>query len=223
MHNQACSESCVIQAYSEPWYIQNPPNSEQNMQNPGIFKTLNIQNSDIFRTRETFRTLAYLKPCKVSTVERFAKKVLYTLWNVVNFFNTHQKYLLCIKDMENKMTRGRKSLYTLQNCFDLMLMCSFCFRKISLTHLFPIHPFPTPWKHQRTVRVDSGEKGLLISLIPSKHFDVGSTLFLGWYDVATSHNVKSTLKQHCVRQRWNLQRWTTLKQRCVFQRWIEQC
>ena len=57
---------------------------------------------------------------------------------------------------------------------------------------------------------------------PSKHFNVGSTLFLGWYDVATSHNVKSTLKQRCVRQRWNLQRWTTLKQRCVFQRWIEQ-
>ena len=29
---------------------------------------------------------------------------------------------------------------------------------------------------------------------PSKHFNVGSMLFLGWYDVATSHNVKSTLK-----------------------------
>ena len=28
-------------------------------------------------------------------------------------------------------------------------------------------------------------------------------LFLGWYDVATWHNVKSTLKQRCVRQRWN--------------------
>ena len=31
--------------------------------------------------------------------------------------------------------------------------------------------------------------------MPSKHFKVGSTLFLGWYYVATSHNVKSTLKQ----------------------------
>ena len=37
-----------------------------------------------------------------------------------------------------------------------------------------------------------------------------------------SHNVKSTLKQRCVRQRWNLQHRTTLKQRCGFQRWIEQ-
>ena len=51
---------------------------------------------------------------------------------------------------------------------------------------------------------------------PSKHFIVGSTLFLGWYDVATSHNVKSLLKQRCVRQRCNLQRLTTLKQRCHF-------
>ena len=45
---------------------------------------------------------------------------------------------------------------------------------------------------------------------PSKHFNVGSMLFLGWYDVATSHNVKSTLKQRCVRQRWNLQRWNNV-------------
>ena len=45
--------------------------------------------------------------------------------------------------------------------------------------------------------------------LPSKHFNVVSMLFLGWYDVATSYNIKSTLKQRCVRQRWNLQRWTT--------------
>ena len=57
---------------------------------------------------------------------------------------------------------------------------------------------------------------------PSKHFNVGSTLLLDWYDVATSHNVKSTLKQRYVCQRWNLQRSATLKQPCVFQRWIEQ-
>ena len=37
-------------------------------------------------------------------------------------------------------------------------------------------------------------------MFPSKHFNVVSTLFLGWYDVATSHNVKPTLKQRCVRQ-----------------------
>ena len=57
---------------------------------------------------------------------------------------------------------------------------------------------------------------------PSKHFNVGSTLLLDWYDVATSHNVKSTLKQRCVCQRWNLQRRTKLKQHCVFHRWTEQ-
>ena len=33
--------------------------------------------------------------------------------------------------------------------------------------------------------------------MPSKHFNVGSTLLLGWYDIATSHNAKSTLKQRC--------------------------
>ena len=35
---------------------------------------------------------------------------------------------------------------------------------------------------------------------PSKHFNVVSTLPLGWYGVATSRNVKSTLKQRCVCQ-----------------------
>ena len=41
--------------------------------------------------------------------------------------------------------------------------------------------------------------------IPSKHFNVFTALFLDSYDVATSPNVKSTLKQRCVRQLWNLQ------------------
>ena len=62
-------------------------------------------------------------------------------------------------------------------------------------------------------------KTLFMRKSPSKHFSVGSTLFLGWYDLATPHNVKSTLKQRCVRQSWNLQRSTTLKQRYIFQRW----
>ena len=46
-------------------------------------------------------------------------------------------------------------------------------------------------------------------LVPNKHFNVGSTLVLGWYAVTTSHNVKPTLKQRCIRQRWSLhsQRW----------------
>ena len=57
-----------------------------------------------------------------------------------------------------------------------------------------------------------------LSNVPSKYFNVGSTLFLGLYDAATSHNVKSTLKQRCVYQRCNLQRLATLKQHCVFQR-----
>ena len=55
------------------------------------------------------------------------------------------------------------------------------------------------------------------SRLPSKHFNVALTLFLGWYDVATSHSVKSTSKQRCVRQRW-----TTSNQRCPFQRLFEQ-
>ena len=58
--------------------------------------------------------------------------------------------------------------------------------------------------------------------IPRKHFRVVSTLFLGWYDIAKSHNVKLTLKQRCVHQHWNSQCWTTSNQRCTFQRWLEQ-
>ena len=42
------------------------------------------------------------------------------------------------------------------------------------------------------------------------------------YNIATWDNVKSTLKQRCVFQRWNLQRRTKSNQRCVFQRWYEQ-
>ena len=49
-------------------------------------------------------------------------------------------------------------------------------------------------------------------------FNVVSTLLFGWYDVVTSDNVKSTLKQRCVCQRSNLQRWTTSNQHCLFQR-----
>ena len=54
----------------------------------------------------------------------------------------------------------------------------------------------------------------IISFIhPSKYFNVGSTLFLGPCDVATSHNVKSALEQRYVRQRWNYnaeQRWNNV-------------
>ena len=44
----------------------------------------------------------------------------------------------------------------------------------------------------------------IFSLLPSKHFNVVSRLFRGWYDVATSDKAKSTLKQRCVHQHWNL-------------------
>ena len=46
---------------------------------------------------------------------------------------------------------------------------------------------------------------------PRKPFKVISTLMLGWCDVVRSGNVKSTLKQRCVCQRWNLQRWKNVK------------
>ena len=51
---------------------------------------------------------------------------------------------------------------------------------------------------------------------PSKYLNVLLTLLLVSYDVATSNNVKSTLKQHCVCQRWNLQPWATSNKRCLF-------
>ena len=81
-------------------------------------------------------------------------------------------------------------------------------------------------KNQKTTTqlFKNSRKGGRISTrkLPSKHFNIGSTLFLVWYDVATSHNVKSTLKKRCVCQRWNLQRRATLKQHCVFQRRFSQ-
>ena len=55
-------------------------------------------------------------------------------------------------------------------------------------------------------------------LLPRKHFKIVSTLSFGRCDVATWDSIKSTLKQCCVFQRWNLQRRTTSNQRCVSQR-----
>ena len=52
---------------------------------------------------------------------------------------------------------------------------------------------------------------------PSKPFTIVLMLLLGWYGFAKSHNVKSTLKQRCVCQHWNLQHWMS-NQRCLFQR-----
>ena len=63
---------------------------------------------------------------------------------------------------------------------------------------------------------------ILAIYLPSKHFNVVSTLFLDWYDIATLHIVKWTLKKRYVRQLWNLQRWKTSNQRCLFQCWFEQ-
>ena len=78
------------------------------------------------------------------------------------------------------------------------------------------------WVIFSTLCSGNPNQGFSLQKHPSKHFNVGSTMRLVWYDVTTSHNVKSTLKQRCVRQCWNLQHSTTLKQRCVFERWIEQ-
>ena len=51
---------------------------------------------------------------------------------------------------------------------------------------------------------------------PSKNLNVILTLPLGWCDITKPNNVKSTLKQSCVRQRWNSQRWATSNHRCLF-------
>ena len=74
---------------------------------------------------------------------------------------------------------------------------------------------PSTFLRSKMTKVKQGKKE------PSEHFKVVSSLFLGWYDVATSDNVKSTLKQRCVCQRWNLQHWTTSNQRCLFQCWFK--
>ena len=70
-HSQAYSKPCVNLAYSEPWYIQNLE----------IFKTGNIfrtlvysepqcfENSGIFKTQGLFRHLR----CQTSTMKHFVK------------------------------------------------------------------------------------------------------------------------------------------------------
>ena len=59
---------------------------------------------------------------------------------------------------------------------------------------------------------------ILIVTTITIHFNVVSALSFGLYDVTTWVNMKSTLKQRCIFQRWSLQRRTTSNQRCVFQR-----
>ena len=60
-------------------------------------------------------------------------------------------------------------------------------------------------------------KWMAITNDSSKHFNVVSTFFLGWYDVATLDNVKLRLKQRCICQSWNLQHWPTFNQRFLKQ------
>ena len=80
------------------------------------------------------------------------------------------------------------------------------------------------WDLQLYYKRDSGTGVFLwvLQRFKEHRFNVVSTLSFGWCDVATWGNVKSTLKQRCVFQRWNLQHRTTLNQCCVFQRWYEQ-
>ena len=62
-------------------------------------------------------------------------------------------------------------------------------------------------------------KGIKRPHSAKKTSNVVSMFFVGWHVVATFEKVKQTLKQHCVRQHWNLQLWTALNQHCLFQHW----
>ena len=67
-HSQAYSKPCVNLAYSEPWYIQNP----DIFKTRNIFRTLiysEIENSGIFKTQGLLRHLQ----CQTSTMKRFVK------------------------------------------------------------------------------------------------------------------------------------------------------
>ena len=79
------------------------------------------------------------------------------------------------------------------------------------------------WSHQEPFCKNEVQESVSKTLTTAcKHFNIVSTLSFGWYDVTAWGNVKSTLEQRCVFQRWNLQRRTTLNQCCVFQRWYKQ-
>ena len=60
-HNQAYSKPSVNLVYSELWYIQ---------------------NSDIFKTRNIFRTLVYLEPQCIENSGKFKLKVYSDIYNV---------------------------------------------------------------------------------------------------------------------------------------------
>ena len=58
----------------------------------------------------------------------------------------------------------------------------------------------------------------ILKLVPSNNFNAVLTFSLGLYDVATSDNVKSTLKQRFVHQHWIFQCLNgTTKQHCHIQ------
>ena len=121
-HIQTYSEPCVTVGYLYPWYIQKP----------SIFRTKNIFRT-LAHLKPWPKTLvyteikAYLESCKTSTMKRFAKRVngynyfhelqlfskyqLFTLFilyeiNIMEFFNTLQKYLSNVKKYEDRGDKG---------------------------------------------------------------------------------------------------------------------
>ena len=72
-HNQTYSKPCVNLAYSAPWYIQNP----DIFKTKNVFRTLvhsespYIENSGIFKTQGLFRHLQFQR----FTMKRFVKTV----------------------------------------------------------------------------------------------------------------------------------------------------
>ena len=78
----------------------------------------------------------------------FAKKLLLKITN--NYFQDGRSWSKLLKNISHK---SAKLLETFRVNLEKEYFATLYWRRTwNLTHLFPIHLFSTPWKHQKTVR-----------------------------------------------------------------------
>ena len=111
-HNQAYSKSCVNLAYSQPWYIQNPD----------IFKTRNIFRTPLYLNCGIFKTKAYFRHLRWSILWKQLTENSFTTYKLATFSTSWNKYcevvapetvILCKKTLwRTRVPRTVKLWYT---------------------------------------------------------------------------------------------------------------
>ena len=85
-----------------------------------------------------------------------------------------------------------------QDCLEITIQW---FARTKLTHLFPIHPFSTSWKHQKTVRCfQEVEKGC----IGNKWVNIQQNDPINYWNDST--NIESCISFHCLFN-WQRNKW----------------